>query len=582
LKRNKNILILDAAFILGGIGILFAFTTVYLMPFRLDDVLHMDWARSHTFWDAFNVQNGEIVRSVRPVFALTIWILTHTAGVNHYFPWHLVLVGSFLIGLAYAGKTTRYIAKQDSALYFTTGFFWLAFLPILNVLFWYGDLTFTMELLFIAPAWYYGLRGLLEGKIGLWAIAILCGILAVLAKEPALLLVHAVFVGTFILCYKEIKTAWGHSSFLNKISASLFYLVFLAISLKIYFASPTRSNRFFDIGTLSHDQLMFFVNDRLRYYGETLLNPLARVFLITPLIYSLLGSFIRNNNTLVKAILLFIISAIISFFLIKSLILFAVILLVVSIINIFQKSDKKKYLLILPFVLSAIIILAVLLITVMLVKTQLTELSFVLLVIAGVYWADILKEIFIVAKPHLAKKNVRYIVIAAFTFICLGSIYAVLPQLKTKEKLLRDVRDVRNNANDAIKWMGANLPMHSSVVETTPGFYGISNADEMTSKDDEYKLYAQYTFLQGYVRSYFHALNRGDMYLGFLEDSVKLSQILDSCRASGNYYLFLQTGLDADRFHGLIYGKKQLSDRDSLLAKFSKGPFPSEVWKLGR
>src|SRR6266511_163454 len=138
-QKLHIIRILDIAFVLGGLFILIIFTTVYQMPFRLDDVLHMDWAREHSFWDAFDVQKGEIVRSVRPVFAMTIWLLTHTAGIDHYFPWHLVLVGSFLIGLTYAGKTARYIAQKDSALYFTTGFFWIAFLPILNVLFWYGD-----------------------------------------------------------------------------------------------------------------------------------------------------------------------------------------------------------------------------------------------------------------------------------------------------------------------------------------------------------------------------------------------------------------------------------------------------------
>src|SRR5579864_484936 len=104
-QKRQTISIPDIAFLLGGVSILILFTTVYLMPFRLDDVLHMDWAREHSFWDAFDITRGEIVRSVRPVFAITIWVLTHTAGIDHYLPWHIVLVGSFLIGLGYAGKT---------------------------------------------------------------------------------------------------------------------------------------------------------------------------------------------------------------------------------------------------------------------------------------------------------------------------------------------------------------------------------------------------------------------------------------------------------------------------------------------
>jgi hypothetical protein len=580
--QNKStvVRILDIVFLLGGLTILLVFTTLYLMPFRLDDVLHMDWARENSFWDAFNVGRGEIVRSVRPVFAMTIWLLTHTAGVHHYFLWHFVLVGSFLIGLAYTGKTARYIAVENSALYFTTGFFWIAFLPILNVLFWYGDLTYTLELLFIAPAWYYGLRGLLEGRIGLWATAILCGIMAVLAKEPALILVHTVMAGIFLLCYKNVKKAWINKSREKKILAVLLYAVFLFISLKLYFASPTKSNRFFDINTLPKDQLLFFINDRLRYYAEALLNPLARILLITPLIYFIIRSFIKNNS-LLRCSLILLVSLIISFLLIKSLIFFAIILLVASILKLTNGKGKQAGLLLLPFTLCAILILAVLLITVMLVKTQLIELSFVLLIISGVYWSEIGNEITFLTHQYWIKKSVRVAFYSLFIFILFGGLYFAFPTLKAKERLLSDVRDVRSNANDAIKWMGEHLPPSSSLLVTSPGLYGLGKADEMTSKDDEYKLYAQYTFLQGYTRSYLHALKRYDISLGFLEDSILLSRVLDSCRSAGGYYLFLQTGLDNDRFHDKINGKAQLSDRDTLLARFSKGPYPSEVWKLG-
>ncbi len=579
-QKSRTIRILDIAFMLGGIAILIIFTTLYLMPFRLDDVLHMDWAREHSFWDAFDVNRGEIVRSVRPVFAITIWLLTHTAGIDHYFPWHFVLVGSFLIGLAYAGKTARYITKDNTALYFTAGFFWLAFLPILNVLFWYGDLTFTLELMFVAPAWYYGLRGILEGRIGIWIVAILCGILAVLAKEPALLLVHSIFIGTFILFFKEIKIAWQKKSIYHKIFALALYLIFLLISLKLYLASPTRSNRFFKIDSLSHDQLMFFITDRLRYYGEALLNPIARILLVTPLLYSLLRNFTRKNLTLLSCFAIFTLSAFLAFFVIKSVIVFSLVLLATPLHNIFRKNDRTINLLILLFNIIAIIILGVLTVTVMLVKTQLTELSFVLLVSSGVYWAQLTKEIIVSIKPYWKKKNVRYIIMSVSILSIIGVIYTAAPVIKAKELLLREVRDTRDNANDAIKWMATNLQSGSALLVTAPSLYGLGIADEMTSKDDEYKLYVQYTFLQGYIRSYFEMLHRKDISLGFLEDSVQLSAILDSCRSAGDFFLFLQTGLDADRFHSTINGKNQLKKNDSLLVKFTSGPFPSEVWKL--
>jgi len=580
--KSRSVQILDIAFFLGGIAILIIFTTVYQMPFRLDDVLHMDWAREHSFWDAFDIQRGEIVRSVRPVFAITIWLLTHTAGIKHYFPWHLTLVGSFLIGLAYAGKTARYISKENSALYFTTGFFWLAFLPILNALFWYGDLTFTIELMFVTVSWYYGLRGLLEGRIVLWCIGIFSGILAVLSKEPALLLVHSAFVGVFVIRYSEVKKAWNEKPLPQKLFSILLYILLLVISLKLYFASPTKSNRFFNLDTLSYDQLSFFIHDRLRYYAESLLNPLARIFLVTPLVFSILRQFIPKGLTLFKSLAVFLISLVICFFTIKSLIIFALILIVTPLVNIICEKEKRIHKILLPFCIAAFIILAVLLITVMLVKTQLTELSLVLLVISGVYWALMSKEILLYAHPYLLHKKIRFSIVAILFIAVTGVLYAALPLIKLKEHLLTEVRDVRNNANEAIKWMGENLPENSTILVTSPSLYGLGGADEMTSKDDEYKLYAQYTFLQGYIRSYFRALHREDISLGYLEDSLKLSKVLDSSRTQGSYYLFLQTGLDVDRFHGVINRIHQLHKNDSLVSSFSRGAFPTMIWKLNK
>ncbi|MEP7235637.1 MAG: hypothetical protein ABI778_10100, partial [Ignavibacteriota bacterium] len=189
------------------------------------------------------------------------------------------------------------------------------------------------------------------------------------------------------------------------------------------------------------------------------------------------------------------------------------------------------------------------------------------------------RELSSAAIPYLSG-NIKFIVFGTLGFAVGMTIFYAAPLVSAKEKLLGDVRDVRNNSNDGIKWIGKELPPDSRVLVTAPSLYGLGAADEMTSKDDRYKLYAQYTFLQGYIRSYFRALGRNDIALGYLEDSTMLSQVLDSCRSQGNYYLFLQTGLDADRFHSMINNSTPLCARDSLVAKFTKGPYPAEVWIL--
>lgn len=551
------------------------------MPFRLDDVLHMDWARENSLWDAFSVDRGEIVRSVRPIFAVTIWLLNKYAGINNYFPWHFVLVSSFLIGLTFAGKTARYIAQRDSALYFTTGFFWLAFLPILNVLFWYGDLTFTIELLFVTPAWYFGLRGLLEGNLKLWLVGILSGTFAVLTKEPALLLVHLIFVGVGVLRFSEIRTTWDNFKSRRSLIAVVAYLVFFAISVKIYLASPTKSNRFFNVSALSGEQFHFLIADRLSYYGETLLNPIGRVLLATPIVYFLSRCFGKKDRGIVVCILEIVGCAVFSFLAVKSLPVFSAILLAAPIFGYFKR-NKKQSAILLPFALSAILIMLVLLITVMIVKTQLTELSFVLLVISGVYWAELADEMKINLATLFHKKAIVVTASCLLILALAGSVFALLPILQSKEKLLSTVRDSRSNANDGIKWMGKNLPTNSTLLVTGHSLYGLGSADDLTSKEDEYKSFVQYTFIQGYIRSYLHALDRYDVGLSYITDSVLLSRVLDSCRSAGTYYVFLQTGMDVARFHGSINGIKQLKSTDTLVARFAKGPYPSEVWKLAR
>ena len=190
-SRSRSVRIADALFTLGAFAILLLFTTRYLMAFRLDDVLHIQWAHTHTLFGALDPKHGSIVRSFRPIFASTIWLLTHTAGMEHYLPWHVTLVGSFLIGLGYAAKTSRYIASAPSALYAVALLYWIAFLPILNVLFWYGDLTFTIELMFTCSAWFYLLRGMLEAKLGAFILGSLLGVFAVMTKEPAIVLDRA-------------------------------------------------------------------------------------------------------------------------------------------------------------------------------------------------------------------------------------------------------------------------------------------------------------------------------------------------------------------------------------------------------
>lgn len=573
---------LDLLFLIGAFVLVIVFTTVYQMPFRLDDVLHMDWAREHTFWDAFDPVRGEIVRSYRPLFAATIWILTHTAGTESYFAWHITLVGSFVIGLAYTGLTARYISKQESALYFTTGLYWLIALPILNVLFWFGDLTFTIELMFTGAAWYYGIRGLYEAKLSYWITGCTLGAAAIASKEPAILMVHSVFAGIFILNVRDILTTWKTKDSSTKGLAIAFYLLLCAVTLHIFFASPTRSNRFFVFSNFSSEEIEFFVKDRYTYYGSALLNSLSRIVIAAPLVYLLIASIdtvVKQRKTLLSVLTSVVLSFVLSWYFADSLLVLCGLLITSPILYAITNKDNR-FLSLLPFSLSIIVTFAALMITVMLVKTQLTEATMLVMLISGISWVVLWGECkYIYNELPLSFKR-----IAPYVFGVLGAaaIYLSLPMLSKREKLLRDVQAVRMNANNSIKWMASHLPNDATVLVSGHSLYGDEKAYDLTSKSDEEKLKSQYTFLQGYVRSYFYNLGRFDLRIAYLEDSTLLHTVLDSFRTTHTTYLFLQTELDKERFYSEINGKKLMSEADSLLVRFERNGFSSEVRKLGR
>jgi hypothetical protein len=204
------------------------------------------------------------------------------------------------------------------------------------------------------------------------------------------------------------------------------------------------------------------------------------------------------------------------------------------------------------------------------------------MIVSAAAWAYSATMIKKTLTEYLLRRNFRIVLTTSVIVFITGVIALAAPLIRQKEQLLQDVRDVRFNANDAIKWMAHDLPPSATVLVSGPHLYGIERADDLTSQEDEVKLYGQYTFLQGYVRSYFKNLGRFDLKVAYLEDSTTLESVLDSFRENKDSYLFLQTGLDRDRFHSMINGKHQLAASDLMAKRFERGKYPCEVWQIRR
>jgi hypothetical protein len=571
-SRSSVIKRLDVLFLLLGIGTVITIITRYQMPFRLDDVIYIQWAKAHSFWDAFDIQRGEIFLTFRPVMGMTMWLLAHIAGTEQYWIWHLVLAGSFVTAIAFSGLTARLISERSSSLYITAVWYPIAFLSILNVLFWYADLTYSLEMMFVSMAWYFGMRSLIERRQAMWIAANCIAIIAALTKEPSILLIHGVWVGSIFFLRKELWVQFRQTKRSSILLCVGSYILSFSISLKMLLTSQATATRFFHIGDLSSSQLAFFISDRIRYYSDTIVTipflallSLSIIGLITELRYSITT---RRNICILLSLLA------ITLFIVSKPVLFLYFLLAIPVLALLIGKERRSILF--SFGVIGLINSAVLLITIMLVKTQTVELTF-LLIILGASGASIFLEKLITFSAKNSTFRITTISLASLGVITI--LIGLFPKLKAKEKLLSDVKESRTNSNDAIKWMAKQLPANSTVLVTAPSLFGIGNANDITGLDDEYKLYAQPTFLQGFVRIYFDILNRSDLSVGYLEDTIMLSRTLDSSRAMSNHYLFLQTGMDADRFHRTINNQKPIKKTDSLLTTIGSN-YRTEIWKL--
>jgi hypothetical protein len=573
--------IFDTTLLLLGLGAIALFTTRYLMPFRLDDVLLMLWAKTHSLADVFNPVSGQMINSFRPAFSLAALALTRFAGWDHPFWWHLTLDLSLITGIAFTGLTARYIVQRWYALELSVGLYFLAFLPILNIFFWYSDLTYGLELVFSASAWYFGLRGLYEARIRFWLMAMLLASVAVLSKEPAFVLIHVVFLGSFLIERHTIIARWKLLPNSQKNIAIAAYLIVAAITIWLALISPTRGNRFIP---MSSPDLAQFVQDRINYYSAIYLSSTARILLFLPIVYAFLRTIsVRRFKQFgfLQFLLATLIAAIISIAFFRNILIALPLTAFIFVtISTFDGTGRAVIRRLLPFLACLIIAVAALLFTIQLVKTQLTEAALLTAILSSWAWCVWIEDLRKCTSAYKNKRAVKWIfmsfgIVETIVFLRVG-----LPKIESEELMLREIRDVRSNANEAVSWAAKNLPANASFAVGVYSLHGIAGNGELTSKSDQTKLSEQYTFAGGFVYDALAVLGRNDLRRTYLADSNILPRVLDAMRGEPNSYIFLQSKPDLDLFHGVGRDQPLLIQSDSLTAKFTRGPYPCEIWML--
>ena len=551
------------------------------MPFRLDDVLLMLWAKTHSLADVFNPASGQLINSFRPAFSLTALILSRFAGWSHPFWWHMTLDLSLLIGIAFVGLTARYIIQRWYVLEISVLLYFLAFLPILNIFFWYSDLTFGLELAFSASAWYFGLRGLYEARIRFWLMSMLVASIAVLSKEPAFVLIHVVFLGSFLIERHEIISRWKSLPNSQKNIALAAYLILVAITIWLALVTPTSGNRFFP---LSSPDLAQFVRDRIDYYSSIYLSIVARVLLFLPVVYSFLRTLVKRRKRQFGTLQFIIITLLgggISIVCFQNILvglpLIGFIFLTLSSLDGSERIAIRR---LLPFLACLFIAMTALLFTIQLVKTQLTEAALLTAILSSWAWSVWIEDFRKCSSSFKNRMAMKWIFIAIGTAETIAFVKFGLPKVEHQELMLREVRDVRSNANEAIQWVAKNIPQESLFAVGEYSLHGIDGPGELTPKSDETKLREQYTFAGGFVYDALSVLGRTDLRRTYLADSIILPRVLDAMRGERNSYVLLQSEPDLDLFHGIGRNHPLLRQNDTLVAEFNRGPYPCEIWML--
>lgn len=172
---------------------------IFPVYFREDDVVYLQWARLHSWKDCFQPSQAILFGMFRPMQNLTWWSLYHLAGLNPY-PYQVTLLFSYLAALALFFAFIKTALSTRIALTSMVAY-GVAFYFITYIVFWFSDLTYTLELLFAHGAiWFFALATKFNSRRYLTgAVVLFC--IAVASKEPAALLVP-------LICSQLLATQW--------------------------------------------------------------------------------------------------------------------------------------------------------------------------------------------------------------------------------------------------------------------------------------------------------------------------------------------------------------------------------------
>lgn len=237
---------------------------VFPVYFRNDDVHYIEWARAHRFQDCFSVSQGVLFGMFRPVQNLTWWVLFRCAGLNPY-PYQVAVTITYLGALiCYFGFVSAAISKPVA--WATTGTYLVVFHFLTYIIFWFSDLTYSLELLLSHAALWclaatvrrYSQRKLCAGLVLTFA--------AVMAKEPAAIIIPFTFSYLVFL-------NWNTCGIKQRVALAVSSISLVAAAALWILLNPSIHSRQGLSGGLLDSAWHSFITTRWEFYSSSIPKP---------------------------------------------------------------------------------------------------------------------------------------------------------------------------------------------------------------------------------------------------------------------------------------------------------------------
>jgi hypothetical protein len=422
--------------------VIFATVIVTQFPvyFRADDVYYLKWAHAHDYvLHSIMPSQAILMGMFRPVQNIAWWLLYHAFGLNPL-PYHFFIVLLYGFSFLFYFKLIELVFSVRVACFSLLAYFSI-FFYLIYIIFWFSDLTYVIELFFINLSLFLLIRTVKKGGSYIWGIlGYLC---AALSKEPAILIVPAVFSSYVFTQWKDLDPDRRKPG--GVAAGTLMSLAALAIMFHPYIRSRQGLN--FSLGWSS---IAEFVAERWDFYAGYLFSELGLVILLGAFLLALMELSRKEPSPDPKWFHIILSVSVILSLILKRFHAIALIALVIAFVPLWIKRSKLSS----AAVWFLLPLLGVMTISYM-VRTYLIEASFGISIIVGCALSEITKQGWLqLRRWQFGFASVAVPVVLVFLLL-LGTM-GIASKIQSKLEALHLLSASRQNCRSAVEFFSSH------------------------------------------------------------------------------------------------------------------------------